>query len=447
MERSRLGDAKVAFAVADAETGEFLETMNPFLPQPPASTAKAITALYALDSLGADHRFSTRVVGTGPVEDGLLKGDLVLVGSGDPTLDTNRLATLAANLKAAGVHSVEGKFLTWDGALPIVHAIDADQPVQVGYNPAISGLNLNFNRVHFEWRRAGSGWNTTMDARSDKYRPDVTVSRMSIVKRRYPIYTYEDGGEVDRWTVASGALGGDGARWLPVRKPTAYTAEVFQILARSHGIDLDAAGSAPEKPDGTVLAEVESTELRSMVKAMLKYSTNITAEAVGLASSAARAGGVPEPLPISAGRMSAWLGARVDSSRVALLDHSGLGGASRITAPDMTRAMVRLGPAAGLEPLLKPFYIRDSQGRSDRNHPVKVNAKTGTLNFVNALTGYINPPGGRKLAFAIFISDVPRRDALTVAQRERPEGGRTFANRARRLQSRLIERWSEVHAA
>ncbi|MFD1808302.1 D-alanyl-D-alanine carboxypeptidase [Gemmobacter lanyuensis] len=49
-------------------------------------------------------------------------------------------------------------------------------------------------------------------------------------------------------------------------------------------------------------------------------------------------------------------------------------------------------------------------------------AKTGTLNFVSALAGYITPPGGRQMAFAIFTADPDRRARLTVAEREDPPG-------------------------
>lgn len=440
VDRARLGDAKIGFVVAQAETGDVLEVMNPILPLPPASVAKALTALYALHALGPAHRFATRLLATGPIEAGVLKGDLVLAGSGDPTLDTDRLATLAANLKEAGVTSVDGDFLTWDGALPNLSEIASDQPPQVGYNPSVSGLNLNYNRVHFEWRRAGASWNTTMGARTAAYRPDVRISRMSIVRRKYPIYTYEDRETHDLWTVASGALGQDGSRWLPVRKPTAYTAEVFQILARGQGITLKAATPAPTEPQGTELARVDSEDLRAVLKGMLKYSTNVTAEAVGLAASGAR-GSVPQSLSESAGRMNDWIGSEVSSPRLALVDHSGLGGDSRVTARDMVRALVQIGPGLNIEPLLKPIRMKNSKGQPIDNYPATIQAKTGTLNFVSGLAGYINLPGGGKLAFATFVADPPRRDAIPLAERERPEGVRSWTARARILQLRLIDRW------
>ena len=80
-----------------------------------------------------------------------------------------------------------------------------------------------------------------------------------------------------------------------------------------------------------------------------------------------------------------------------------------------------------------------------RNHPLKVAAKTGTLNFVSGLGGYVTTPGGRDLAFAIFAADLPRRAGLAPGDRERPAGGREWTARARAMQSRLIERWAAAY--
>ena len=90
--------------------------------------------------------------------------------------------------------------------------------------------------------------------------------------------------------------------------------------------------------------------------------------------------------------------------------------------------------------------VSDAKGRLTAVK-ARIVAKTGTLNFVSGLAGYVTPPGGRKLAFAIFVADVPRRDAIPRENRERPEGMRSWTARARTLQLRLIDRWSNVFAA
>jgi D-alanyl-D-alanine carboxypeptidase/D-alanyl-D-alanine-endopeptidase (penicillin-binding protein 4) len=406
---------------------------------------KAVTALYALDALGDDHRFSTRALAAGPVDGGRLQGDLILAGSGDPTLQTNALAELAERVKAAGIVEVTGELRVWDGALPRIDRIDAGQPDHVGYNPAISGLNLNFNRVHFEWRRAGGGWDVSMDARSDRYRPAVSVARMQVVSRAAPVYTYADAGDVDEWTVAAGALGGGGSRWLPVREPALYAGEVFRTFLRAQGITTGGLSRAGVLPAGTTaLAAVRSDGLRPLLADMLDYSTNITAESVGLAASAAL-GPRPDSLSASAGRMADWFAAGIGGRRPDFVDHSGLGDRSRLSPSDMVRALVTLGPPARLGNLLEDIPLRDESYRVVPDHPARVQAKTGTLNFVSGLAGHVRPFGGRDLAFAIFAADLPRRAAVPRAQRDRPAGAAAWARRARILQHRLIDRWSTLY--
>lgn len=445
IEKARLG-GKVAFAVADLETGQVLENRAPLLGLPPASTTKAITALYALDALGADFRFRTQVVASGPVQDGQVQGDLILLGSGDPTLDTDRLGDMAERLKIAGVRGVTGRFLYVDGTMPALDMIDRDQPEHVGYNPSISGLNLNYNRVYFEWRRADSGYAVTMDARATRYRPEVSVARMRVVKRDLPVYTYKDGSSVDDWTVASDALGDGGGRWLPVRKPGLYAAEVFQSLARAHGVVLP----NPEQSNavsGTVIVDDASDPLAEILRGMLKYSTNLTAEVVGLMATARRTGRVPTSLKASASDMSDWLRDRAGVNHAKFVDHSGLSDQSRISAADMVRALVAASGDGVLRGLMKDIPMRDAQGQPISNYPAEVRAKTGTLNFVSTLAGYVKTQDGRNLAFATFMADEARRASIPEDMKERPTGGRAWTARARRLQLALLDRWSNIYGS
>lgn len=440
---ARLG-GQIGFSARRLDTGARIEEFAAETPMPPASVAKALTAVYALEALGPEHRFSTRVVGTAPVRDGVLDGDLVLLGGGDPVLETDDLGGMAERLRATGLRRVTGRFLVHAGALPTIAEIDALQPPQVGYNPTISGLMLNFNRVFFEWTRAGGGWRLGLDARGVRYRPGVSMARIDIVDRAGPVYTFATDGQLDRWTVAQSALGNGGGRWLPVRQPAAYCGDVFRSIAVSLGIEMPApevVTRAPPSVAAVLLAEHRSGPLVAIVEGMLQHSTNLTAEAVGLAASQAR-GGQPQTLAASAGMMSAWARERFGLRDAALVDHSGLGDRSRISAADLVRFLSADPVRVRLAPLLRAHTMRDGNGAPVADHPVDVRAKTGTLNFVSALAGYGTLRNGRVFAFAVMTADLPRRDALTELQRERPPGGSAWAGRSRILQQGLIERWA-----
>lgn len=429
----------VGVVLADTETGEVLDAHLPDIAVPPASVAKAVTSLYALEALGAGHRFRTRVLVTGPVVDGVLDGDLILAGGGDPNLLTDDLAELAQRLKDTGLQEVRGRFLVYDDALPNLDEIDESQLDHLGYNPAISGLNLNFNRVHFEWKQQGNDYDVSMDARSETLRPAVTIAQMQVIDRDLPIYAYRERNGIDHWSVAKHALGRAGSRWLPVRQPARYAAEVFAILAQSHGIVLTPAVEVHVLPQAREITAFEGRPLDQLMRSMLRFSTNITAEATGLAATAARRGG-PTPLRTSALMMSRWV-ERSAGSGVHFEDHSGLSDRSRLSPERMVRLLGADGVQDQLAPILKQHLFVDAKGRRLAEQPGLVHAKTGTLNFVTTLAGYVHNSAGRQMSFAIFAADLEARERGKMTGDERPAGSISYNKKARNLQQVLLRRW------
>jgi len=443
LQRANLGGA-TGFMALDAQSGAILEEHGADLPLPPASVAKAPTTLFALHALGLEHRFITRVLARGgAISGGVLRGDLVLQGGGDPTLQTADLAQMADALIAQGLRRVEGRFLVDDGALPAIGQIAVDQPVQAGYNPAISGLNLNYNRVHFQWAPSGGQMRLTMDARSNREVPPVSVIGIT-AHDGGPVYTYANSGGREAWTVSRQALGNGGSRWLPVRRPGAYAGDVMRTLLASRGCTVPAPQPATGGSGGAVLAEHRSPQSSEMTREMLRFSTNITAECMGLAAARRLAPGTQD-LARSGQVMAGFLAQRYGAQGLHFIDHSGLGDASRVTARAMSAFFLGAHREGILPGLLRRHTMRDAQWREMENHPVRVHAKTGTLNFVNGLGGYARAPGGREIVFAIFSADISRRAAIPAEARDRPPGGQEWARRARVLQQGLIERWSATY--
>ncbi len=433
-----------SIVVMDATTGRVLESHNGSKALPPASVTKAATALYAMSALGTEGTFKTRLLATGPVKNGVLKGDLILEGSGDPRLDTDALGSLAGQLKKAGVKSVKGKFLVYAGALPYQPQIDDTQPSHVGYNPTISGMNLNFNRVFFQWKRSTKGYAVDMFARAKKYSPNVRGIKMAVRNRDLPVFKYRSVNGADHWSVAQSALGKGGSRWLPVRQPADYAGEVFQSVAAINGIRVPKHKVVTRQVSGKPIAVWESSTVRQLSKSMIKYSTNMTAETLGLSASVKR-GSKANSLRSSGKAMTDWLEATYGVRGARFVDHSGLGSDSRISAHEMARLLVNAKWNGPLRPIMKEVTLRNAQFKKAPIQGAKVVVKTGTLNFASALSGYITCPNGRKLAFAIFTADQKKRGQITKKDRERPAGGRTWARKSRVMQHQLIRHWVQSY--
>ena len=127
-----------------------------------------------------------------------------------------------------------------------------------------------------------------------------------------------------------------------------------------------------------------------------------------------------------------------------LVDHSGLGDDSRVSARTMASFMASGSASTMLRPLLKPVPIRGTDGRAIPNHPVEVVAKTGTLNFVSTLSGFVRTANGEERSFAIFAADLDKRELAKRSQDEVPRGARTWARKARNLQQELLKRWGAL---
>lgn len=425
---------ETSFTLLNIDTGEIEGSHAPELRLPPASVVKAVTAVFALEKLGSDFRFATHLGFNGQMRNGVLDGDLILIGGGDPTLDTDGLARLAQRAKDAGLREVRGALLYWSGALPRVDRIDPTQPEHLGYNPTITGLNLNFNRVHFEWNAAQNDVAVTMQARSQRYRPAVQVARMSIATRNAPVYTYEEGAGFDQWTVARSALGAEGSRWLPVRFPAKYAAEVLETFLSAQGIRVARRNETENPGAWNELARVESEPLSVLCRDMLKFSTNLTAECLGLRAS--RSGTLRD----SGDAMATWAKATLGLRHIACWDHSGLGDQSRISSIDLARFFASPTVETRIRPLLSEHSATYTTTAGGSEKGPQIYAKTGTLNFVSGLGGYVEAADGARFAFGVLNAHLERRSQLTRAQMERPDGGRSWVRRARNLQSQLITR-------
>lgn len=421
-----------SYVLTDVSTGKVLESYQANKALPPASVGKVPTSLYAMSKLGLEWRFQTRFVLTDA-------GELGVIGGGDPAIDTDALVRVAKKLKEQGITAPKGQLLLYTAALPNQNMLDKSQLAYVSYNPAISGLNLNFNRFYFEWKKQSDGYAFGLSAKTRKFAPPINSASVATGAHSTPIYKYKTNTGRDQWVVSKRALGGSGSRWLPVRNTSAYFADVFRYVAGEQGVKIPTARVVSTPPTGRVIAVESSAVLADMLRSMLKYSTNLSAETIGLHASIA-SGAKPKSVADSAKTMSRWLESRYGLNNVKLLDHSGLNDKSRMNTSGMVTLLNKSAPS--LKPILKPIDLRNSDWKKAPVSGASVVAKTGTLNFVSALSGYLTTASGRELSFAIFTADMGKHNAVPEAQKERPAGGRTWARKSRVFQHALLRDWA-----
>ena len=422
---------QVSCALMDPKNGRLLDAYLPETELPPASVTKALTAAYGLQKLGRDFQFITGLSLQGRVVNGVLVGDIILTGSADPTLHTDDLVNFAKALQKTGIQRVKGRLVIADNGFPYQREIDSSQLPQANYNPAIAGVNLNLNRVQFEWaRHAGGGYDLSMSAPGRIYRPQIPSIGMRVEERAAPSYAYQHAPEREQWSVQRAVLGKDGGRWLPARNPRRYAGEAFQAICAQMGMELPSPtiveGQIPDAVMAVDIAQKESRPYYDIAKSMLKLSTNLTAEVIGLTAS-----GAPT-LRQSALALSQF--AQAHGMRGAVVDHSGLSDQSRLTAGGLAMFMA-WHHRNGLADLLKPKILRHKGKPMDG---VDLRVKTGTLNFVSSLSGYLTYKG-KSLGFAILTADMARREQVKGS--ENPRGAKGWEARSRTLQYAILRDW------
>ena len=430
-----LEGARTGYILADLDGGAVLASRRADEAFLPASTAKIATAVAALEVLGGGHRFETALQLSGK--------DLYLVGGGDPLLAVEDLMSLARAGAEAGV--ARARFFYDDSLLARAALIDAGQSDWATYNPGVSALSLSFNRRRVIWgARPGGGLAAFALPGGD------LAPLRAMTGGGEPLFHRLETPDGPTWRLTARRRG---RTWLPVSRPSRFAAGLFRELAAMQGLALTGpeAGTAPA--DARTVARHRGPRLVDIAGLSLQYSNNLVAELMGLGA-ARRLAGRPEALEASAARLQAELDRRLGGDGTGwLLDrHSGLSSRSR-ASPRRMAALLRYADGRryggrSFESLLPVSGWKGplADWEDEPALAFRVWAKTGTMYYGRGLAGYLHTASGRRLAFALFTSDLDERrrlDALgpepDAAERERAEA---WLARARDLERDLLKRWA-----
>ncbi|MFC4728292.1 D-alanyl-D-alanine carboxypeptidase/D-alanyl-D-alanine-endopeptidase [Coralloluteibacterium thermophilus] len=413
--------------VLDLDSGRTLAAYAPDARAIPASNAKLYSAALALALLGPEHRIETTLEATGRIDaDGVLHGDLVLRGGGDPSLGRMREGEAAAQwrsrladaLAQAGVRRVRGDLVaetTRYAGPPFGSGWEAGD-LQTAFGataPALgSGGNAVLVRVHPDGRveaPAAAGLSTRSHLAPGTGGAD-------------DLGLYRAPGS-DELVVHGRATGAAREFRLAAPDPARMAARELHGTLAERGIRIDGgvrvhAWPAPPLPAGTTLGRVVSPPLAELVRPALKDSDNLTAQHLLLqAGLAAQArgdcvdGGRPPASTEGWGvcGLRAFLaGAGIDPDTALLEEGAGLSRKTLVT-PRATTALLahsqRQPWGAALLDALPVAGVDGTLRNRMQGTPAagRLRAKTGTLRYSHALAGVVEDARGRRIAFALML--------------------------------------------
>ena len=390
----------------------------------PASVMKLVTTYAALDLLGRDYRWQTRAYTDGPVVGGVLQGNLVLVGSGDPKITIEQWQVLMTALRARGIDRISGDLVLDSRAFdvpPHDRATFDGAPLRP-YNVGPDALLVNFNSVRFTFTPYEGGAAAAVSVEPPL--PAIRVRSAPALRdapcddwRGALLATFDDHGDTAEVSFPGGfpASCGERSWYVALLEGGPYVHAMFTTYFRAAGGGFEGRWRRGQVPAGAVLvATLESPPLYDIVRDVNKLSNNVMARQIFLTLALPRGGPEPQTPPATlAGANAAvqrWLAARrIDMPGLVLENGSGLSRRERATAGGLVRLLLSADRSAVREEFSSSLAVAATDGTVERrfqNARVAGQAflKTGTLEGVRALAGYVLDPEGRRFAVAVLVN-------------------------------------------
>jgi serine-type D-Ala-D-Ala carboxypeptidase/endopeptidase (penicillin-binding protein 4) len=389
----------------------------------PASIAKLISVATAAEAVGWDYRFETDLLTTGSVSQGRLFGDLLIVGSGDPSIGGRGggdLSAFVTAVKAAGFERIEGRIIGDDDALEEPRPQLAWAWDDLGYTTGalFGALNLAENRTVVTVKPGpapGSPAAVSLDPQAQG-RPIINRAVTGPAGLGSLVWPEQRPGE-SALTVAGTMAAGAQATQLAISSgnPTLWFATVLRnrliedgIIVTGEAADVDDLNPAPDRTDATMLFTYTSPTLAELARPLLKESINLYAEAFMRLN--ADKGVFPTNDAALDGvrkRLTAW-GLPNDSYQ--LVDGSGLSRRDAISPDAIMTVLRRMFDASGSSPFIAALPIGGVDGSlagrmKGTAAEGNVRAKTGTMSNIRSLAGYVTARSGEHLAFVVVINN------------------------------------------
>lgn len=417
MVRAKIAPQAFSAFVQEVGHDKPILSFNADVPRNPASVIKLVTTYVALEALGPTYAWKTNALVQALPSGGVLEGDLYLKGNGDPYLVLERFWLLVREIRLRGVREIRGDLVIDNSYFDVgnVRAGDFDGRPFNPYNLVPDALLVNFQSVNFSFRPDPISGRVEILAdplpANLRIRNQVQlVDGRCTAERNRINFTVADAGGHEEATF-TGRFSRQCGEYRVSRSLTqgpTYTYGLFRALWEESGGTLRGRYRVEVAPAGLrTLVSHESVPLREVVNGINKFSNNVMARHLLLTLGAERFGA---PATVEKGRNAATeqlgrLG--LDFPEMEIGNGSGLARETRISARSLTRMLLaaessRFG--AEFEASLALPGLDGTLRRRFRNEEFAgcMHLKTGTLNGVRAIAGYVHAPSGRKFAVTIL---------------------------------------------
>jgi D-alanyl-D-alanine carboxypeptidase/D-alanyl-D-alanine-endopeptidase (penicillin-binding protein 4) len=413
--RHGVPESAVAAVVEPVAGGTRLVEHRAGEPMNPASVTKIVTTYAGLELLGPAFTFDTDFLTTGTLADGVLTGNLIIRGGGDPKLTDERFWKIAHRLRARGLREIRGDvILDRSRFAPAQHdPAQFDGQGRRAYNVGADALLLNFKTIAFRFAPEGTSVRVTAE-------PDFPT--LEIASRLKPAP-----GSCDSWRnglqyriTETGLLAtaeftgtyptecGEKVFPLSVFSADAYAETMFRWVWNATGgrfVGQVRAGPAPA--DAKLFLRHESEPLSLVIRDINKFSNNVMARQVFLTLSAEKNGGAGEA-KASEKVVRDWMSAKgIDITGIVLDNGSGLSRSERLSAGAVTALLRSAWSSAVMPELVASLSLMSVDGTfRRRNGPAAGSAhlKGGTLAGVQAVAGIVRDAKGNRWAVAMLIN-------------------------------------------
>jgi D-alanyl-D-alanine carboxypeptidase/D-alanyl-D-alanine-endopeptidase (penicillin-binding protein 4) len=410
----------VSVVVRESGQPQALFTHDPNRPMNPASVMKIVTTYAALDLLGRDYRWKTEAYLAGKLDrKGTLAGNLVIKGYGDPKITIEQWQQFMGELRTQGLAAVTGD-LVLDRSyfrLPEHDPAAFDQEPLRPYNVGPDALLVNFKAVRFAFAPESKG--NAVAVRADPPLPEVAVSGL-------PQLVNGDCGDwrntlsaqyVDLGTRAVAAFPGQypqscGERdwYVALLDHPHYVLGMFTTYFRERrgqfsGTVIEGRPPRNAKP----FAVMESAPLYDIVRDVNKLSNNVMARQIFLTLATAKHPPPATPA-LAADVVQKWLKEKHIAIPGLVLDNgSGLSRRERVTAAGIAQLLASADASAVREEFTSSLAVAAMDGTVQRRFQDGSVAgqallKTGTLEGVRALAGYVITPDGRRFIVSAIVN-------------------------------------------